>query len=103
MRLLLVEDDPMIGETLLDVLRAEHYAVDWVKDGEVADMALRAQQYDLVLLDLGLPRRDGLEVLRQLRARRQQMPVLVATAHSVPSMAARRSAKLATVGLPVRL
>ena len=42
MRLLLVEDDPMIGETLLDVLRAEHYAVDWVKDGEVADMALRA-------------------------------------------------------------
>ena len=69
MRLLLVEDDPMIGETLLDVLRAEHYAVDWVKDGEVADMALRAQQYDLVLLDLGLPDRDGLSVIRDIRAR----------------------------------
>ena len=80
MRILLAEDDTMIGEVVLDALRAEHYAVDWVKDGEVADMALRAQQYDLVLLDLGLPKRDGLEVLRQLRARRQQMPVLVATA-----------------------
>ena len=58
----------MIGEAVLDVLRAEHYAVDWVKDGDMADTALRAQQYDLVLLDLGLPKRDGLEVLRLLRA-----------------------------------
>ena len=80
MRLLLVEDDPMIGEAVLDVLRAEHYAVDWVKDGDMADTALRAQQYDLVLLDLGLPKRDGLEVLRLLRARKQSVPVLVATA-----------------------
>ena len=80
MRLLLVEDDPMIGEAVLDVLRAEHYAVDWVKDGDMADTALRAQQYDLVLLDLGLPKRDGLEVLRLLRARKQGVPVLVATA-----------------------
>ena len=61
MRLLLVEDDTMIGEAVLDLLRAEHYAVDWVKDGEMADTALRTQAYDLVLLDLGLPRRDGLE------------------------------------------
>jgi len=80
MRLLLVEDDTMIGEAVLDVLRAEHYAVDWVRDGEMADAALRSETYDLVLLDLGLPRRDGLEVLRSLRARRQTMPVLVATA-----------------------
>jgi two-component system, OmpR family, response regulator len=80
MRLLLVEDDTMIGEAVLDVLRAEHYAVDWVRDGEMADAALRSESYDLVLLDLGLPRRDGLEVLRSLRARRQTMPVLVATA-----------------------
>ena len=80
MRLLLVEDDPMIGEAVLDVLRAEHAAVDWVKDGEMADTALRTDTYDLVLLDLGLPRRDGLEVLRSLRARGQSMPVLVATA-----------------------
>ena len=80
MRLLLVEDDTMIGEAVLDVLRTEHYAVDWVRDGEMADAALRSETYDLVLLDLGLPRRDGLEVLRSLRARRQTMPVLVATA-----------------------
>jgi two-component system OmpR family response regulator len=80
MRLLLVEDDTMIGETVLHVLRAEHYAVDWVKDGNMADEALRSAQYDLVLLDLGMPRRDGLDVLRALRARRSTVPVLVATA-----------------------
>ena len=80
MRLLLVEDDLMIGETLLDVLRAEGFAVDWVKDGEMADTALRSEHYDLVLLDLGLPKRDGLEVLRALRARKEVTPVLVATA-----------------------
>ena len=70
----------MIGEAVLDLLRAEHYAVDWVRDGELADTALRTQDYDLVLLDLGLPKRDGLDVLRALRARRQRMPVLIATA-----------------------
>ena len=80
MRLLLVEDDTMIGEALLDLLRGENYAVDWVRDGEMADTALRAHRYDLMLLDLGLPRRDGLDVLRGLRARRDSVPVLVATA-----------------------
>ncbi len=80
MRLLLVEDDAMIGEAVLDALRAEHYAVDWVRDGVMADTALRSESYDLVLLDLGLPKRDGLEVLRLLRARRSTVPVLVATA-----------------------
>lgn len=80
MRLLLVEDDLMIGESVLDLLRAEGYAVDWVKDGEMADTALDSQSYDLVLLDLGLPRRDGLAVLRRLRARKDRTPVLVATA-----------------------
>lgn len=80
MRLLLVEDDLMIGETLLDVLRAESFAVDWVKDGVMADTALQSEHYDLVLLDLGLPKRDGLEVLRALRARKDVTPVLVATA-----------------------
>jgi DNA-binding response OmpR family regulator len=80
MRLLLVEDDPMIGEAVLNVLRAENYAVDWVRDGRMADEALRSEQYDLVLLDLGLPKRDGLEVLRALRARKSTVPVLVATA-----------------------
>ncbi|MFO1279452.1 MAG: response regulator transcription factor [Burkholderiaceae bacterium] len=80
MRLLLVEDDPMIGEAVLDLLRAEHYAVDWVRDGEMADTALHAHSYDLVVLDLGLPRRDGLDVLRAMRARLDRTPVLIATA-----------------------
>ena len=80
MRLLLVEDDQMIGESVLDILRAEGYAVDWVKGGYLADAALSAQSYDLVLLDLGLPGLDGIEVLRALRARRQRTPVLIATA-----------------------
>ena len=80
MRLLLVEDDTMIGEAVLQVQRAEHYAVDWVRDGVMADQALRSEQYDLVLLDLGLPKRDGLEVLRGLRSRRSPVPVLIATA-----------------------
>jgi two-component system OmpR family response regulator len=80
MRLLLVEDDTMIGEAVLDQLRAEHYAVDWVRDGEMALTALQSQTYDLVLLDLGLPRVDGLEVLRSLRVRKLRVPVLIATA-----------------------
>ena len=80
MRLLLVEDDAMIGEAVLQVLRAEHYAVDWVRDGIMADEALRSEQYDLVLLDLGLPGRGGLDVLRALRSRRAHVPVLIATA-----------------------
>jgi len=80
MRLLLVEDDTMIGEAVRDLLRAEHYAVDWAIDGDMADAALATQQDDLVLLDLGLPRRDGLAVLRSLRARKDRTPVLIATA-----------------------
>jgi DNA-binding response OmpR family regulator len=80
MRLLLVEDDTMIGEAVLDQLRAVHHAVDWVRDGEMALTALQSQTYDLVLLDLGLPRVDGLEVLRSLRARKLRVPVLIATA-----------------------
>lgn len=70
----------MIGEQLLELLRAEGYAVDWVRDGELADTALQTEPYDLVLLDLGLPKRDGMGVLRALRARKQAMPVLIATA-----------------------
>ncbi len=80
MRLLLVEDDAMIGEAVQDLLRAEHHAVDWARDGLQADAALCAQGYDLVLLDLGLPGRDGLQVLRALRQRRDRTPVLITTA-----------------------
>ena len=80
MRLLLVEDDAMIGEAVLDLLRAEQYAVDWVRDGVMADTATLTQTYDLILLDLGLPRRDGLAVLQDWRARKLRTPVLIATA-----------------------
>jgi DNA-binding response OmpR family regulator len=80
MRLLLVEDDTMIGESVLDLLRDEGYAVDWVKDGEVALSVLADESYDLIILDLGLPKCDGLTVLRTLRDRKNRTPVLVATA-----------------------
>lgn len=80
MRLLLVEDDPMIGETVLDLLRDDGYAVDWVKDGELAESAALSEDYDLILLDLGLPRRDGLEVLRNLRTGKCRSPILIASA-----------------------
>ena len=80
MRLLLVEDDRMIGEAVLDLLRADGYAVDWVRDGSMADAALDGNEYDLVLLDLGLPGKDGIDVLRTLRARKQRTPVLITTA-----------------------
>lgn len=80
MRILLVEDDQMIGEVVLDALRAESWAVDWVKDGAMAQTALATAGYDLVLLDLGLPKVDGLQVLREMRARQVRIPVLVATA-----------------------
>jgi len=70
----------MIGETVVDVLRAEHFAVDWIKDGVSAQAVLRTQAYDLLLLDLALPGKDGLEVLRSLRAAKSRIPVLVATA-----------------------
>ena len=70
----------MIGAAVLDLLRAENYATDWVRDGAAAQSALATQTYDAVVLDLGLPKADGLEVLRWLRGRRDATPVLVATA-----------------------
>ncbi|MDR3367875.1 response regulator [Rhodoferax sp.] len=85
MRLLLVEDDVMIGEAVLDLLRGEGYAVDWVKDGELADKVLQEQSYDLLLLDLGLPKCDGVTVLERLRARKDRVPVLIATARDALS------------------
>jgi two-component system response regulator QseB len=80
MRLLLVEDDPMVGESIRDGLGHEGYAVDWVRDGAAAETALGAEPYAAVLLDLGLPRKDGLDVLRAARARHNEVPILVITA-----------------------
>jgi DNA-binding response OmpR family regulator len=80
MRILLAEDDQMIGAAVRDALVQDGYVTDWLRDGQRADAALAAGQYDLVLLDLGLPGKDGLEILRSLRMRRQAMPVIVITA-----------------------
>jgi two-component system OmpR family response regulator len=80
MRILIAEDDPVLADGLSRSLRALGYAVDAVADGEQADAALAAQGFDLVILDLGLPRLSGLEVLRRLRARNGTAPVLILTA-----------------------
>lgn len=80
MRLLLIEDDPMIGRALHAALVASGFAVDWVQDGRAGELALGNGGYDLVLLDLGLPLKDGMLLLRQLRARGDAVPVLVISA-----------------------
>jgi two-component system OmpR family response regulator len=80
MRVLLVEDDPMIGKVVQQALRDASYAVDWVRDGQAALVSLEVVGYDMVLLDLGLPRRDGMDVLQSIRARANDVPVLVVTA-----------------------
>jgi DNA-binding response OmpR family regulator len=80
MRVLLVEDDRMIGESLREALRRHSMAADWVRDGRAAESALATERFDAVLLDLGLPQRDGLQVLASLRARGDTTPVMVVTA-----------------------
>ena len=80
MRILLVEDDPQLGDGLTIGLRQAGFAVDWVKDGNSADHALQSETFDLVVLDLGLPRLSGMEVLSRARSRRQTLPVLILTA-----------------------
>jgi two-component system OmpR family response regulator len=80
MRILLVEDDGMIAQALQAALQAAGYAVDWVDDGLTAEAALRTQAYDQVLLDLGLPGQDGLQLLERLRAADNPVPLLIITA-----------------------
>ena len=85
MRVLLIEDDPMIAAAIEVALRDAAYAVDLVRDGETADRVLRDGQHQLVLLDIGLPRRDGLSVLQRLRERADRVPVLLITARDAPA------------------
>ena len=80
MRLLLVEDDAMIGQSVHKGLKRFGWSVDWVRDGRAAELALENESYDGVLLDLGLPRKDGLDVLRGQRSKGNDVPVLVITA-----------------------
>lgn len=78
--MLLVEDDRMIGESVRAALHQEGNAVDWVRDGRAAAASLATESFDMVLLDLGLPARDGLDVLRELRARKDPTPVIILSA-----------------------
>lgn len=80
MRILLVEDDAILGDGIHAGLKIAEHAVDWVRDGEAARLALLDHEYDACILDLGLPRRDGLSVLQELRDRGSLLPVLILTA-----------------------
>ena len=80
MRVLLIEDDRMIGSALQQALRDAAYAVDWVTEGEAAVLAAESETYELVLLDLGLPKADGRDVLRRLRLLGRKLPVIIVTA-----------------------
>lgn len=80
MRVLLVEDDPMIGEAIQSALKDASYAADWVRNGQAALNTLSSQNYDLILLDLGLPGKDGLDVLNTIRAKNNLVPLLIITA-----------------------
>jgi two-component system OmpR family response regulator len=79
-RILVAEDDAVLAEGVTQTLRHSGYAVDWVKNGAEADSALAANQFDLLILDLGLPKKSGLDVLRRLRAGDSRLPVLILTA-----------------------
>lgn len=80
MRILVIEDDDLLGDAIQAGLKQSGYAVDWMKDGVSADRALITEAYAAVVLDLGLPRMSGLEVLQSLRRRNTPIPVLILTA-----------------------
>ena len=80
MRVLVVEDDSLLGDGIEAGLRQQGFSVDWVRDGVAAAHAIEAESYAAVVLDVGLPRRSGLEVLKQLRLARNPVPVLILTA-----------------------
>lgn len=85
MRLLLVEDDLMIGEDLQKALRKGGIVVNWVQDAETAQLTLKLETYDLIILDLGLPGKSGLELLGQIRTNGDDIPVLILTARDALS------------------
>ncbi len=80
MRLLLVEDDALLGDGIRNGLKQQDFAVEWLRDGESAVRSLLHEHYDVVVLDLGLPKKHGLDVLREIRAKGVKLPVLILTA-----------------------
>jgi len=80
MRVLVVEDDKMLGEGIRDGLQHMGYTIDWLQDGLSAEQALATSEFDIMLLDLGLPGQDGMELLRKLRRHKNDIPVLIITA-----------------------
>ncbi len=80
MKLLLAEDDPMIGTSMEQGLRQAGFAVDWTRDGRSAEEALQNSKYAMLLLDIGLPRQDGLSLLTRIRRKGNDLPVLIVTA-----------------------
>lgn len=85
MKVLLIEDDVMIGEDIQIALQNEGFSVEWVKDGKTCEVALDAHSYDVLLLDLGLPYKNGISILQSLRARGDKTPVLIVTARDTLS------------------
>lgn len=81
MRVLVVEDDKVIGDGISQALEMEHYAADWVEDMESAETALMTNHYELVILDIGLPDGSGLDILKRMRGKQDETPVLVLTAY----------------------
>ena len=80
MRILLVEDDAMLGQTLKTALEQQQYSVAWLRDGENALDTLQSERIELVIMDLGLPKRDGISIIREIRSRNIGVPVLILTA-----------------------
>src|SRR5258708_7636204 len=80
MRVLLIEDDKMVGAAVEQALRDAAYAVDWVTDGETAIHVAESEAYEVALLDLGLPLADGREVLRRIRSLGRKLPIIIVTA-----------------------
>jgi DNA-binding response OmpR family regulator len=80
MKLLLVEDDALLGDGVRAGLKQAGFAVDWVQDGLAAKVALDSEEYDLLVLDLGLPKLSGMDLLKSVRAKRASLPVLILTA-----------------------
>ena len=104
MTLLLVEDNESIGKGIHSGLSQTGYAVDWVKDGSTAQSALTSEEYDIAVLDLGLPKQSGLEVLDDLRARGNDVPVLILTARdTVNDLAAAYMVKLGVDWIMARM